>query len=109
MEKKTATKATNDLNTRTVELDEPIKRGETIIDTVVVRKPGSGELRGVSLTALAEMDVTALHRVLPRITTPTLVQQEIEKLSPADLLDLGTAVAGFLLKTAQRKEAFQTS
>lgn len=96
------------INSRTVFLDEPIKRGEKDIKKVTVRKPGSGELRGVSLMALAEMDVTALHRVLPRITNPILNELEVQKLAPADLMQFGVAVAGFLLKTQSRKEAFQS-
>lgn len=96
-----------DLTTRTVTLDEPLTRGKTTITSVTVRKPGAGELRGVSLSALGEMDVAALHKVLPRITNPMLNMQDVEKLAPADLLELGVAVAGFLLPTTKRREAFQ--
>lgn len=55
-----------------VELDEPIKRGETEITRVTVRKPKSGELRGVRLQVLMEMDVISMTEVLPRITDPSL-------------------------------------
>jgi hypothetical protein len=105
MSKTTATPQ-QDLTSRTVTLDEPITRGDTKITQVVVRKPGAGELRGVSLSALGDMDVTALHRVLPRVTSPMLNQQDVENLAPADLLQFGVAVASFLLTTAQRREAF---
>ncbi|MFU3873527.1 phage tail assembly protein [Pseudomonas aeruginosa] len=87
-----------------VELDEPIKRGTQIIDVVAVRKPQSGELRGVSLQDLLNLDVSALLVVLPRITTPTLTQPEVARLEPADLLQLGSKVSGFLLTKRVRKE-----
>lgn len=101
-----ATTPEDNLNNRNVTLDEPVKRGDTEITSVIVRKPGAGELRGISLLALSDMDVTALHKVLPRVTTPMLTQQDIERLAPADLLSLGVAISSFLLPTAQRQEAF---
>ncbi|SDP45990.1 Phage tail assembly chaperone protein, E, or 41 or 14 [Ralstonia sp. 25mfcol4.1] len=91
-----------------ITLDSPIKRGEQTIKSIAVRKPGSGELRGCSLVDLMRMDVTALHIVLPRITTPTLTQHDVSKLDPADLTQLGTAVTGFLLPKSAKEENFQT-
>ena len=83
-----------------ITLDHPIKRGETEITSVDLRKPSSGELRGLNLTDLLQMDVAALQRVLPRISTPTLTESEVAALDPADLFQLGTMVAGFLLPKA---------
>ena len=84
----------------TIVLDEPIQRGNSTIKEVSVRKPNSGELRGVTLTALSEIDVIALQRVLPRITSPSITTQEIDKMAPSDLLQLGVRVASFLLTKA---------
>lgn len=88
-----------------VELDEPIKRGEaSIIHFVTVRKPSSGELRGTNLQDLLSLDVGALIKVLPRITTPIIHEQEVARLDPADLLQLGSKVSGFLLTKRVKKE-----
>lgn len=95
-------------NSTDITLDSPIKRGEQTISTITLRKPGSGELRGCSLVDLMRMDVTALHTLLPRITTPTLTQHDVSKLDPADLTQLGTAVTGFLLPKSAKEESFQT-
>ncbi|MEA1606144.1 phage tail assembly protein [Pseudomonas spirodelae] len=89
-----------------VVLDEPIKRGDTTITQLELRKPMSGELRGVSLSDLLNLDVNALRKVLPRITTPTLTDIEVGRMDPADLLDAGAKVAGFLLKKSAKAEAF---
>lgn len=97
------------LSSKTVFLDEPIKRGKQEITSVDIRKPNAGELRGVSLVAITELDVTALQRVLPRVTTPTLTQHDVAQMEPADLLQCGTVLASFLLKKAQRQEAFQAA
>lgn len=84
--------------TETVELDTPIKRGEQTITEITLRKPAAGELRGVSLTALLQMDVDALTAVVPRISTPTLTAAEVRAMDPADLVQIGGGVAGFLLQ-----------
>lgn len=85
-------------NEKTVTLDTPIQRGKTRIDSLVLRKPQSGALRGTRLQALMDMDVNAMMVVLPRVTTPALTQQEINEMDPADLLSLSVEVVYFLLK-----------
>ncbi len=83
--------------TETITLDTPIVRGDQQVTSVTLRKPMAGELRGVSLMALMQMDVTAAITLLPRITAPSLTTQEIERMDPADLLQLTSTVTGFLL------------
>ena len=85
-----------------IPLDTPIQRGGQTITHVQVRKPNAGALRGISLAELLQLNVSALVTVLPRVTEPTLLKQEVEAMDPADLVALGTAVAGFLLPKAQR-------
>ncbi len=87
-------------DTPSINLETPIQRGDTRITSVTLRKPKSGELRGVSLVDLLQMDVTALTRVLPRISEPTLTEAEVANLDPADLLSMGAQVSGFLLPRA---------
>lgn len=90
----------NDQNDNIVTLDTPIKRGNQTIDKIELRKPAAGELRGTSLSALVNLDVEALQKVLPRITTPALTEADIARLDPADLVQLGGKFAGFLLPKA---------
>lgn len=90
-------------NEATVELDTPIVRGTQEIKEIVLRKPKSGELRGVALVDLLQMDVLALRKVLPRITTPSLTDHEIGNMDPADLVDCAGKVAAFLLKKSARE------
>ena len=103
--KTTETPPAKNLNEETIALDTPIIRGETQIDALTLRKPMSGELRGVSLVDLANMDVQALRKVLPRITSPSLTDVEIGRMDPADLLQCGVAVGSFLLKKSDREAA----
>lgn len=87
---------------KTITLDTPLKRGETEITEVTLRKPASGELRGLEIHDLLRMDVTANIKLLPRITTPTLTEAEVAALDPADLTQLASEVTGFLLPKAAR-------
>ncbi|MDI9069977.1 phage tail assembly protein [Xanthomonas oryzae] len=92
-----------------VSLDQPIVRGEQTITQVTVRKPGAGELRGLKLTDVLQLDVTALATLLPRISSPTLTTADVNAMDPADLLALGQEVQLFFLPKAQREADFQTA
>ncbi len=101
-ENESNTSAAADPNTHI--LDTPLVRGEgkQVIDRVTLRKPRSGELRGVSLSDLVNLDVTALSKVLPRISTPTLTEFDVANIDPADLVQLGGIFAGFLMPKAAK-------
>lgn len=91
-------------NTTTVTLDYPIKRGDSEIADITLICPNSGSLRGTTLTALMEMDVIALSKVLPRITSPSLLTEDVQKMPPSDLVQLGMGVLGFLLPNSAKDD-----
>ena len=107
------TKATLDVEVTPVEnpnqaivpLDTPVVRAGGTIESITLRKPMSGELRGCSLVDLMNLEVNALRKVLPRISAPMLTDIEVGQMDPADLVQCGMAVAGFLLQKSARKEA----
>lgn len=80
-----------------IELDTPIVRKGGDVKKVTLRKPKAGELRGLNLTDILQMDVNALGKLLPRITGPSLTEAEVQAMDPADLVQLGGEVAGFLV------------
>lgn len=88
-----------------VTLDSPIKRGKTEITQISLRKPQSGELRGVQLIELLNMDVASLIKVIPRISTPSITAPEAAAMDPADLLACGGKITDFLLQKSVKKEA----
>lgn len=67
-----------------------------------LRRPKSGELRGLTMAALAQLDYAALETLLPRITTPILHKHEVAATEPADLMQFGEEVLDFLLPKAAR-------
>lgn len=89
-----------------VVLDQPIVRGATTIAQIALRKPNAGALRGITLSDLLQMDVNAIVRVIPRISTPTLTEAEVRAMDPADLVDAGSVVASFLLKKSMKADLF---
>lgn len=89
-------------------LDFPIQRGTQTITHVQLRKPMAGELRGIKLTELLQLDVGALQAVLPRISAPTLTPAEVAAMDPADLTELGTQVVGFFMRKSIREEFANT-
>ncbi|EKS9795644.1 MULTISPECIES: phage tail assembly protein [Burkholderia] len=91
-------------------LDTPLVRGNQTITSITLRKPKSGELRGVSLSDLVSLDVVALSKVLPRISSPMLTEVDVANIDPADLVQLGGIFAGFLMpKAVKSRLASQTA
>ncbi|HDC4575209.1 phage tail assembly protein [Enterobacter hormaechei] len=89
-------------NSNIVILDNPVMRGEQKIGEVTVTKPNAGTLRGVSLASLANSDVDALIKVLPRMTYPALTEHEVMRLEASDLILFAGKVVGFLSPSSAR-------
>lgn len=85
-----------------VTLENPIKRGEQVVSAITLIKPNAGTLRGVSLAAVANSEVDALIKVLPRMTAPMLTEQEVATLELPDLVALAGKVVGFLSPNSAR-------
>lgn len=77
-------------------LEKPVKRSEQEISEITLIKPNAGTLRGVSLAAVASSEVDALIKVLPRMTYPSLTEQEVAALELPDMVALAGKVVGFL-------------
>lgn len=90
---------TNKAKNVSVELLAPITRGEgdkaKTITSIDLRRPATGELRGLKLADLLQMDVNQVSTLLPRITEPALTEAEIATLDPADLASMALEVVGF--------------
>lgn len=85
--------------TTTVPLSTPIKRNGGDIDALTLRKPAAGELRGLKLMDVMQMDVNAMGILLPRIAQPTITKADVDALELSDMVDLGVAVVGFFEAT----------
>lgn len=85
--------------TRKFALDYPVTLdGQELIAAgteITVRKPNSGELRGLTLMGLSQLDIGQLEQLAPRITMPPIVKGA--QMDPADLMQFGGEVMDFLL------------
>lgn len=88
-----------------IELDTPVQRGEQTIESITLRKPAAGELRGVNLTDVLQMQTDALIKLIPRLSAPSLTEHEARNMDPADLVQCGGEIAGFLLSKRARGES----
>lgn len=83
-------------NENVVTFESPVKRAGQVIESVTLITPTTGTLRGVSLASVANSDIDALIKVLPRMTIPSLTEQEIAAMGWPDMLALAGKVIGFL-------------
>lgn len=88
-----------------VTLDNPLKRGGVEINSVIVRKPMGGDLRGTELVKVYNMDVVSMAQIIPRITEPTIHRPEFMAMDGEDIASLSGEVVGFLLTKSQKVEA----
>jgi hypothetical protein len=87
-----------------ITLENPIIRGEMFIDKVKLRRPKSGELRGLKIFDVVTTDMDTMIKLLPRITEPPLTEDDIENLELADIFLLTTEFASFLQPKASTAE-----
>lgn len=85
----------------TVQLVRPIERKDGAIAAVTLHEPSVGALRGLKLFELMRMDTASMQTLLPRITEPALMPDEIAALKTADFFSLATAVMGFFMTPDQ--------
>lgn len=80
---------------QSIELDEPIKRGEIVISQVTLRQPNGGEMRGLSMMDIVQMKTEALFVLVPRISDPVLMANDLKQMNPADLMQIATVIAQY--------------
>jgi len=77
-------------------LSNPIINGKTEITKITIRKPLAGDLRGVKLLNFVDADIDSLAKVLPRISTPTLSEQDVYNMDLTDLTGVVVEMSSFL-------------
>lgn len=93
---------TNTSKLKTVTLTKPIQVDGEDVTKITLRKPEPGELRGLKLTDILQMDVVALTTLLPRITQPPLDENQISTdLETEDFMDMAAKTTLFFVKKEQ--------
>jgi len=85
------------MTTETLILENPIQRGENTLSALTLHKPKGGQLKGISIRAVMDMECDTVQRLLPRICDPKITAQEANNLEAEDLAMAGVKIAGFFL------------
>lgn len=79
-----------------IPLTKPIARGEEKITEIVLRDfDGAGDLRGIKLQAVHEMDVDTILVLVKRLSLTPLAPDELNRISAPDLLSITGAISDF--------------
>ncbi|SHO57784.1 phage tail assembly protein [Vibrio quintilis] len=81
---------------KVIALDTALDDGK--ITCVALRKPMPGDLRGLKLLDIIQMDAGAVAQLIPRIAINHFTAQHFYQLDPADLLEIMTEIATFFTK-----------
>lgn len=80
-----------------ITLSTPLVWGEEKISELALRRPNAGDLRGVKLTAIQDMEVSTLLALLPRICLTPLGRNVLDTLDPADVVAIYGELADFFV------------
>ena len=92
----------------TVPLETPLRRGKAELAELQFRRPKAGDLRGISIAKLGQLDYDEVRTLAPRISLNGLIAQEVDEIDTADLIEMSLAFADFL-QTRARKGDFPTA
>lgn len=94
------------MDKRTMTLTRPIRRGDdTELCVLTLREPRPGDLHGLNVTDLLQMNATALLTLLPRISVDGLTPHEAMQLAFGDVVQVGSAIIGFAMTIIEKGEA----
>lgn len=80
-----------------IPLRKPVTRGDTKVSSILLREPDGIALMNVELFDLMRMNTTEIVKLLPRISEPPLITEEVKAMSGPDLFNVGQEIAAFLL------------
>ena len=83
-----------------ITLYHPIQRKAGLCEQLTLHEPTAGELRGIRLIELMQLEPPVLDELLPRIADPVLTKAEIAALRPTDVFQILTRLAGFFMPKA---------
>lgn len=90
---------------RKVTLPVPQQIGGKEVSEIKLRKPFAGELRGLHVIQIVQMEVGTIEKLLSRISTPIIGPADFAKLEPQNLADLSVECADFFTgsKSSQKQ------
>ena len=90
--------ANKNIQAMEITLSTPLLRGEDKLTKISLTKPKAGELRGLQLAQVLQLDVDQMNILIPRISE--LNERDIHNLEMDDYTAIATGVLSFFV-TAQ--------
>lgn len=84
-----------------VNLSEPVTIDGVECTAIELRKPRAGEMRGLKLTEVLQMDAMTMIKLLPRISNPPLSEAQVANLEAEDFTELATKTVLFFVRQEQ--------
>lgn len=82
---------------KSVKLPTTIKLGDKDVTELTIREPRAGELRGLEVVSLLRMDYTQHRTLIPRVC-PALTVNDVDNLSPKNLVAIQQEIVGFFVE-----------
>lgn len=83
------------MNIINVPLAKPLTYGQDKLTNLQLRRPMAGDLRGLRLAGLSDMDVDVITKIAVRCSVTAVTEALLAELDPYDLVKLTEAVGGF--------------
>jgi hypothetical protein len=80
---------------KTFTFEQPIPYGDKQLSEITLRRPQAGDLRGVKLMGLHQMEVDTFTTLVPRISTPAVTAGQLAAMDPYDTVRLMEVVTDF--------------
>lgn len=78
-----------------ITLSKPLPYGATPLKELTFRRPMAGDLRGLKLGGLQELDVDLMLTIASRTSVQPVTLAQLYELDPSDFIKVATEVAGF--------------
>jgi hypothetical protein len=81
--------------TKPITLSKPLTYGAGTLKELSFRRPMAGDLRGLKLGGLPDMDVDLVVKLAVRTSIQTVTEAQLHELDPADFIKVANEVVGF--------------
>jgi Phage tail assembly chaperone proteins, E, or 41 or 14 len=86
----------------TVKLSQPLAIDGKEVDHVVLHRPRPGELRGLSLISVLQMDFNTMIRLIPRVSEPSLNGCAVATMQVVDFVKFATEIVLLFVPNEER-------
>ncbi|MEM7270752.1 MAG: phage tail assembly protein [Pseudomonadota bacterium] len=84
-----------------VTLPQPIKVNGKTVKFIKLAEPTAGQMRGLMLSNVLQMETGTIIKLAPRITTPVLTEADVAALSPRNFAAVALGIVTLFIDPAE--------